>query len=133
MTAFHHKRIVDEFRRCGGTLTGPQIAAAVGFGWRRDIHEMRKAGYLLVEDAAGLFHLDLEALPDAGRAAVEDPPCADGEAAARGPEAHPAGFPAKDIDSSSPGTVPDPQVEGETPALFEAPAKAASPYDVEAA
>lgn len=70
----YHSRIAEEFRQRGGTLTGPQIAATVGFGWRRDLHEMRKAGYLLVEDPADLWHLDLDELPssDVGRAADAD-------------------------------------------------------------
>ena len=127
----YHSRIVEEFRQHGGTLTGPQLAAAVGRLWPKDIHEMRKARYLIVEDAAGLWHLDLEALPelDAGRAGgtteaedrthvhVGSASCVHGDAKA----------------ASSPGIDPDPQVEGETPVLFEAPVKAASPYDVEAA
>lgn len=119
MSALHHKRIVDEFRRTGGTLTGPQVAAVVGFGWRRDLHEMRRAGYLLVEDAAGLWHLDLEELPelDAGRAV----------------DAGPSMSVCERVDGS-PGTDPDPQVEGETPPLFETEQPSPpTPYDVEAA
>lgn len=112
----YHSRIVEEFQRTGGTLTGPQVAAVVGFGWRRDLHDMRKAGYLLVEDAAGLWHLDLEALPDpdAGRAVD----ASHSRSAWEG-------------DGSSPG------IEGEAEAepLFDSPAQPASPYDpsVEAA
>jgi hypothetical protein len=134
MSAFHHSLIVEEFQKHDGKLSAGQLARAVGFGWRQDIHEMRRARYLIVEDPADLFHLDLEELPDVGRAAVEGPPCADGDAA--GPEAHPAGFPAKDIDSSSPGTDRDPQVEGETPLPLDIEERRpASPYDpsVEAA
>ncbi len=126
MSAFHHSRIVEEFRRTGGTLTGPQIAAAVGFGWRRDLHEMRKAGYLLVEDAAGLWHLDLEALPDVGRAdgaSDEAVRCA-------------ASGAIQNVAVSSPDADTHPQVEGEPEPLrlpvgdVEAPPL--SPYDVEA-
>jgi len=130
VSTFPHKLIVDEFRQHGGTLTGPQIAAVAGWRWRRHLAEMIKLGYPLIESPTDLWHLDLEALPDVGRAAVEDPPCAEGSSSAHGPEAHPAGLPAK-VDSSSP------DAEHETPTLpleVEGP-RPASPYDpsVEAA
>jgi hypothetical protein len=115
VSVLHHKRIVDEFRQHGGTLTVAQLAATVGRLWGKDINEMRKLGYLIVEDGAGLFHLDLEALPelDAGRVAdaAEDRDAWEG-------------------DGSSPGTGTDPRGEGETPLPLdiEEP-KPASPYD----
>lgn len=125
MNTLAHRLIVDEFRQYGGTLTGPQIADVVGFGWRRDIHEMRKAGYLIVEDGAGWFHLDLEALPDVGRAG-DEPPHAD------------AAPPSADACPVGPANVASsPDAGHETPALpleVERP-RPASPYDpsVEAA
>lgn len=121
MSAFHHKRIVDEFRQHGGTLTAAQIAAAVGGLWPKDIHEMRRLGYLIVEDAAGLWHLDLEDLPalDVGGAGGDDA------------DAHP---PAQ-IPSGAHAVASSPDADDEPEPLFEAKPEPASPYDpsVEAA
>lgn len=122
----YHSRIVEEFRQHGGTLTSPQIAVVVGFGWRRDITEMRRLGYLIVEDPTDLWHLDLEELPKPEP--VPDPDA--GGAVDAGPSRTVC-----ERDGSSPDIDTDPQVEGERPVLFEAERQSASPYDpsVEAA
>lgn len=121
MSAFLHRRYVEEFRQYGGTLTSAQLAVVAGWGdWRRDIRDMRRLGYLIVEDPTDLFHLDLEELPelDAGRAADAGPSTSVCERV-----------------GSSPDADPDPQAESETPPLplDVEPRRPSSPYDVEAA
>ena len=127
MSAYHRRALADEFAERGGTLTSTQIAAFAGFGWRRDLADMLRHGYPLVESPTDLWHLDLERLPeseapDVGRA---------GDGALLSGARSEGGSP--DAVASSPDADTHPQVEGEAPALFEAPVKAGSPYDAEAA
>lgn len=127
MSAYHRNVLVERFRAGGGELPHT-VVVGIGAGWYEDIKELRRRG-CFVERDGDLWRMDLDTVPErepvdvggAGGDALLSRVLSEG------------GSP--DAAASSPDTDPDPQVEGETVPLFEAPAKAASPYDpnVEAA
>lgn len=114
MSAFHRRLIADRFREHGGTLTTAQLAAAAGPRWPDRVREMRAVGYLLVgEDAAGLWHLDLEAIPasDVGRAvdAADSRGAWEGDGSSPDPRTTPEqdALPLDDVPSASSGHYDD--------------------------
>ncbi len=124
MSAYHRRLITEEFRRCGGVLTTPQLAAVAGPNWPDRVKELRRHGYPLDgETVDGLWHLDLEELP------ASEMPEPELDAGGAVDAAHSRS--AWEGDGSSPGIEGDAEPEP----LFDAPAQPASPYDpsVEAA
>jgi hypothetical protein len=59
VSAFRQRLIRDRFDEArGGPLTASQVAQAAGAGWIEEVEPMRKAGYMLIEEASGDWYLE---------------------------------------------------------------------------
>lgn len=74
MSAYHHTLVVEAFRANDDHLTEGQLATVGGRWWKRVVHDMRKAGYVLIEEASGDWYLEGVPDLDAGRAVDREPP-----------------------------------------------------------